>query len=178
MKESQSSDSNLIDQQTEKSQLSSDLIYEDLKNILPISSQASSEEIISYINDLIKNNNSYKEKENILTKDLESVNQQLINVYHQCEQLEEYNKQLLLERQPITDEIQQDYILLKNQYTQLDNANRSWQQFYENQIDLIKNQFKDYIDFGQNLDFNQIIQTIATEFQQKNNPSGKSSEYN
>ena len=40
-----------------------------------------------------------KENEIILTKDLENVNQQLINVYKQCEQLQEYNQQLLLEKQ-------------------------------------------------------------------------------
>ncbi len=104
--ESPSPDSNLIDQQT--SQLQSNLnelkhIYEEFQNILPTSTEASPEEIISYINNLIKDNNLYKEKENTLTKDLEHVNQQLINVYHQCEQLQEYNKQLLVEKQTLID---------------------------------------------------------------------------
>jgi len=64
----------------------------------------------------------------------------------------------------LDDQIKQDYILLQNQCTQLDQANRAWQLFYENQIDLIRNQFKDYLDFDKNLDFNQIIQIIVSEF--------------
>jgi len=73
----------------------------------------------------------------------------------------------------LDDQIKQNYILLQNQCTQLDNANRAWQQFYDNQMEMIKNQFKDYLDFDKNLNFDQIIQMIASEFQKQNSPSGK-----
>lgn len=132
-----------------------------------MSNENSLDEIISYINNLIK------EKEDILIKDLENVNQQLINVYNQCEQLQEYNKQLTLEKQISNenysdDQLRQDYILLQNQCTQLDIANRTWQLFYDNQMNLLKNKFKDYFEFDNNDTFDQMIDMIATEFEQQN----------
>jgi hypothetical protein len=94
--ESSSSDSNLDE---------INRIYEELRNILPISNEASLEEIILSINNLIKEKNLFEVKEIILTKDLESVNQQLMDVYHQCEQLQEYNQQLLVGKQGLEIEI-------------------------------------------------------------------------
>ncbi len=73
----------------------------------------------------------------------------------------------------LDDQIKQDYLLLQNQCTQLDNANRAWKQFYDNQMDLIKNKFQDYLDFDENLNFDQIFQIIATEFQQQKILLGK-----
>ena len=72
----------------------------------------------------------------------------------------------------LDNKLKQDYILLKTQCTELDNANRAWQQFYQNQIDLLKNQLKDYLDFDQNLNFDQIIQIIAVELEQKKQLKG------
>jgi hypothetical protein len=40
-------------------------------------------------------------------------------------------------------------------------------------MEMIKNQLKDYLDFDKNLNFDQIIQMIASEFQKQNSPSGK-----
>lgn len=148
------------------------LFYEELQNILSLSSQSTSEQIICYINNLIKDNNLYKEKEDNLNKNLKYVNEELINVYQQYKQLEESNKNILFEKELINDNIKQDYIYLQNQCTQLDNANKAWQIFYQNQIDLIKNQFKDYFNLNDIYDFNQIIQIILKQFQEKNNSSG------
>jgi hypothetical protein len=67
----------------------------------------------------------------------------------------------------LDEQLKQDYILLQNQCTQLDNANQAWQQFYANQMDLLKNKFKDYLDFGDDSNFDHIIQMIATELEQK-----------
>jgi hypothetical protein len=50
----------------------------------------------------------------------------------------------------------------------LNNANRAWQLFYDNQIDLLKNQLKDFIHFDHELSFDQIIQLIITRFEQQN----------
>jgi len=67
---------------------------------------------------------------------------------------------------------------LQNQCTQLDIANRAWQLFYDNQMDLLTNKFKDYFNFDNNDNFDQIIEMIATEFYQQNQlknkiPSGR-----
>ncbi|CAF1477950.1 unnamed protein product, partial [Rotaria sordida] len=118
-------------------------IWKELRNILSLSNEVSLEEIIPYINNLIK--------ENILLK--------------------EHNKESLLNKATYSiddNQLKQDYILLENQYIQLDNANQAWQQFYDNQIDLLKNKFKDYFDFDKNLNFDQIIQIIATKFDEQN----------
>ncbi len=56
-----------------------------------------------------------------------------------------------------------DLALLQSQCTQLDNANRAWQTFYDNQIDLLKTKFQDYIQFDDNLNFEQIIELIVAE---------------
>ncbi len=56
-----------------------------------------------------------------------------------------------------------DLALLQSQCTQLDNANRAWQTFYDNQIDLLKTKFEDYIQFDDNISFEQIIELIVTE---------------
>ncbi len=73
----------------------------------------------------------------------------------------------LLEKQltlsSLDDQNEANLVLLQNQYAQLENANRAWQTFYDNQIDLLKNKFQDYIQFDDNPDFEQIIQLIATE---------------
>ncbi|CAF1495089.1 unnamed protein product, partial [Rotaria sp. Silwood1] len=147
-------------------------ILENLQNILSLSKDTSIEDIIFHINNLVKDNVLLKEIETSLTKDLEYINQQLIDVDRQCEQLKEHNKELLLKRSTNSiddDQLQQDYILLENQCIQLDNANRAWQQFYDNQIDLLKNKFKDHLDFHKNLDFDQILQIIATKLDEQNN---------
>ncbi len=56
-----------------------------------------------------------------------------------------------------------DLALLQSQCTQLDSANRAWQTFYDNQIDLLKTKFREYIQFDDNLNFEQIIELIVTE---------------
>ncbi|CAF3466351.1 unnamed protein product [Rotaria sp. Silwood2] len=145
-------------------------IWKELRNILLLSNEASLEEIIVGIDNLGKENVVLKENEISLTKDLEYISQQLIDVDQQCEQLKQLNKELLLKKSTNSlddDQLTQDYILLENQYTQLDNANRAWQQFYDNQIDLLKNKFKDYLDFDENLNFDQIIQIIATKLDEQ-----------
>ncbi|CAF3430630.1 unnamed protein product, partial [Rotaria sp. Silwood2] len=160
-------------EQTEKSLDTIDNInhiWKELRNILLLSNEASLEEIIVCIDNLGKENVVLKENEISLTKDLEYISQQLIDVDQQCEQLKQLNKELLLKKSTNSlddDQLTQDYILLENQYTQLDNANRAWQQFYDNQIDLLKNKFKDYLVFDENLNFDQIIQIIATKFDEQ-----------
>jgi uncharacterized phage infection (PIP) family protein YhgE len=59
------------------------------------------EEIVGGVDQLAEANASHKEKDEALTNDLENVNRQLINVYNQCEQLRENNKQLLSEKQAL-----------------------------------------------------------------------------
>ncbi|CAF1419944.1 unnamed protein product, partial [Adineta steineri] len=147
-------------------------IWNEIQSILNLLDELSREKFIFHIHHLISEYRLAKDKINILTKDLENINQQLTNIYNQCEQLQETNKQLLLEKELVNgksmndDQFQQEYILLKNQCTQLDIANRSWQLFYDNQIELLKNKFKNYFDFDQNNNFDQIIDIIAKEFEQ------------
>lgn len=65
----------------------------------------------------------------------------------------------------LDDKFQQDLVDLQNQCTQLDTANRAWQIFYGNQINLLKDKFKDFIQFDDNLNFEDIIQLIASELE-------------
>jgi hypothetical protein len=73
----------------------------------------------------------------------------------------------------VNQQLQEENLVLQNQCTQFDNANRAWQQFYDNQLNFLKNQFKDYLDFDKDLNFDQIIRTIATELEKQIHSSGK-----
>lgn len=66
----------------------------------------------------------------------------------------------------LDEQLKQSYSLLENQCTQLYNANQAWQQFYANQIDLLRCKFGDYIDLENNLDFEQIIESLAAKLGQ------------
>lgn len=80
------------------SESSSDSNSEDLeqfRKILPVSHDATLDEILSSIHHLLQDNTKLKEKEFSLINNLEGVNQQLNNLYQQCEQLQEYNQQLI-----------------------------------------------------------------------------------
>ncbi len=120
-----------------------------LKTLLPSSTKTSLEEIIQeiilYIHHLIEEIDSLKENQR--------------NLQHQYEELLE--KQSILSS--LDDQTEQNLALLQNQYTQLDNANRAWQIFYDNQIDLLKTKFQDYIQLDDNPNFEQIIQLIVTK---------------
>ena len=60
-----------------------------------------------------------------------------------------------------------DYTALQNQCTQLDAANRAWQLFYDNQMDLLRNKFQDSFNFDQNENFEQIIEIIVEKLDQE-----------
>lgn len=80
------------------SESSSDSNSDDLdqfRKLLPVSPDATLDEILSSIHNFLQDNNTLKEREVSLIQNLEGVNQQLINIYQQCEQLQEYNQQLL-----------------------------------------------------------------------------------
>ena len=80
------------------SESSSDSDNDDLdqfRKLLPVPTDATLDEMLSSIHNLLQNNNTLKEKQFSLIQNLEGVNQQLINVYQQSEQLQEYNQQLL-----------------------------------------------------------------------------------
>ncbi|CAF0830686.1 unnamed protein product [Adineta ricciae] len=173
--EKQSSNEKFSDDQLlEKSHLGTDSFVEQLRNLLSLSNEISPDEIISSLDQLTKENLSFKQNQDSLRKDLENVNEQLINIYNQCEQLQENNKQLLLEKQALNDNIpidddqlKADYTALQNQCTQLDAANRAWQLFYDNQMDLLRNRFQDSFNFDQNENFEQIIEIIAEKLDQE-----------
>ena len=129
--------------QQESNENLSDKIYAQLKSILPVSNEANLDDITSHINNLINENNLFKEKELSLTKDLE-------NIKRQCEEL-------------LSEKPGEEIILLQTQCTQLDTANQAWQQFYDNQLNFLRNQFKDYLDLEKDTNFDQIIRKIATE---------------
>ncbi|CAF0953552.1 unnamed protein product [Adineta ricciae] len=162
------------DQLFEKSHLEAHSFREQLRNLLSLSNEIPSDEIISSLDQLIQENLSLKQNEDSLRRDLENVNEQLINIYNQCEQLQENNKQLLLEKQTLNqnisiddDQLKADYTALQNQCTQLDAANRAWQLFYDNQMDLLRNKFQDSFNFDQNENFEQIIEIIVEKLDQE-----------
>ena len=150
-------------------------IDEELRRILSLSNEASLEEILSSITNLLNENNTLKDKQFSLIDNLEGVNQQLINVYQQYEQLStekqgeslaefEYKTKFLFNL--FSDsQVQENFLFLQNQCAQLDDANRAWQQFYDNQLDFLREQLKDYIHFEADSTFNQIIQTIVVQLQ-------------
>ncbi|CAF4306265.1 unnamed protein product, partial [Adineta steineri] len=74
-------------------------IWNEIQSILNLLDELSREKFIFHIHHLISEYRLAKDKINILTKDLENINQQLTNIYNQCEQLQETNKQLLLEKE-------------------------------------------------------------------------------
>lgn len=76
-----------------------DPIYDELRKILFLSNDATLDEILSSIINLFNENNTLKEKQFSLIQNLEGVNQQLIHVYQQCEQLQEYNQELVAGKQ-------------------------------------------------------------------------------
>ncbi|CAF1445601.1 unnamed protein product, partial [Rotaria sp. Silwood1] len=151
--QSETLDSNLLEQQTKMSELQENLIslrtqldetnhsrqqfeqtqFNLFKNVLPDSTKMSLEELIQeiilYINHLTKEIDLYKELEN--------------------------------------NTIEQELMVLQNQCTELDAANRAWQLFFDNQINLLKDRLKDYIHFDNNENFDQIIQLIVIKFQQQ-----------
>lgn len=62
---------------------------------------------------------------------------------------------------------------MQSQCEQLDTANRAWQQFYDNQLNLIRDPLKDYVEFDPKSDFTQMIQTIAAQLQTNHQRSGE-----
>ncbi|UJR33572.1 hypothetical protein I4U23_021010 [Adineta vaga] len=120
-----------------------------LKNLLPFSNKTSLEdtiqEIIAHVNQLTKELDSSKENERELN--------------HRYVQLRE-------ESQMEDIKMKEDLVLLQNQCGELDSANRAWQLFYNQQIDVVKNKLKDYISFNDNSTFDEIIQIIVDEFEQ------------
>ena len=54
---------------------------------------------------------------------------------------------------------------MQSQCEQLDTANQAWQQFYDNQLNLIRDQLKDHVEFDPKSDFTQMIQTIASQLE-------------
>ncbi|UJR13672.1 hypothetical protein I4U23_000684, partial [Adineta vaga] len=138
-----------------------------------VEKKASFEEILTSIDSLTKENILLKQNEDILRKDLENVREQLMNISTKCEQLQENNKQLLLEKQTLNsiavddDQWKADYVTLQKQCTELDIANRAWQLFHDNQMELLKNKFEDYFNFDQNENFEQIIEIVADKLDQQ-----------
>ncbi|CAF1066100.1 unnamed protein product [Adineta ricciae] len=120
-----------------------------LKNLLPFSNKTSLEdiiqEIIVHINQLTKELETSKENENELN--------------HRFEQLRE-------ESQMEDIKMKEDLVVLQNQCTELDNANRAWQSFYDQQIEIVKNKLQEYISFTENSTFDEMIQLIVDEFEQ------------
>ena len=98
-----------------QSHLETDSFLEQLRNLLSLSNEIPLKEIISFLDQLTKENLSFKQNEDSLRKDLENVNEQLINIYNQCEQLQENNKQLLLEKQTLNPNIPVDGLLIECQ---------------------------------------------------------------
>ncbi|CAF1529407.1 unnamed protein product, partial [Rotaria sordida] len=84
------------------------------------------------------------------------------------------------------EEIQQlknNLATLTIQCTELDEANRAWQQYYQNQIELFHDKLQDWIPLDMNLTLEQIIHQIISYLNQleydknlslqNNNPSGR-----
>ncbi|CAF3904832.1 unnamed protein product, partial [Rotaria sp. Silwood1] len=76
-------------------------------------------------------------------------------------------KEIDLYKELENNTIEQELMVLQNQCTELDAANRAWQLFFDNQINLLKDRLKDYIHFDNNENFDQIIQLIVIKFQQQ-----------
>ena len=53
----------------------------------------------------------------------------------------------------------------------MNTANQAWQQFFDNQLNFLRDQFKDYLDLDKDTNFDQIIRKIATELEKQNQPS-------
>lgn len=73
----------------------------------------------------------------------------------------------------VDQQTQENFLFLQNQCAQLDNANRAWQQFYDNQLDFLREQLKDHIHFEEDSDFNQIIQNVVAQLKKPHSTSGK-----
>ncbi|CAF3671069.1 unnamed protein product [Adineta steineri] len=125
--------------------------FDSLKHLLPTTNKISLEEIVQ---EIIQHVNILTTERNTLKENYEYLN-------HQHEQLKQYN-------QTDDDKLKQDFLLLQNQCTQLDTANRAWQLFYSEQINVIKNKLKDYMNFDSDATFDQIIQLITEELQKQN----------
>ncbi|CAF1375878.1 unnamed protein product, partial [Rotaria sordida] len=153
----ESIDSNLLEQQTKMSQLQENLIslrtqldetnhswqeFEQtqsnlLQTLLPYSTKTSLEELIQEI---------------------------ILHINHLTKEIDLYKEK---ESQHDDNKIEDELTILQNQCTELDAANRAWQLFYDNQIDLLKDKLKDYINFNHNENFDQIIQLIVVQFEQQ-----------
>ena len=52
---------------------------------------------------------------------------------------------------------------LQNQCAQLDTANRAWQTFYDQQINSLKETFKNHVQLSDDPNFEQIIQSVVAQ---------------
>lgn len=55
---------------------------------------------------------------------------------------------------------------LQAQCTELDAANQAWQLFCDNQVNLLKDKLKDYMNLD-NQSFDQIVELIVAQFEQQ-----------
>ncbi len=61
------------------------------------------------------------------------------------------------------------------QCAQLDEANRAWQQFHQNQLEIFRNKLQDWIPLDENFTLEQIAQQIVIHLNElaNNNQSGR-----
>jgi hypothetical protein len=68
-----------------------------------------------------------------------------------------------------TEEVRQlrtDLVSLTTQCAQLDEANRAWQQFHQNQLEIFRNKLQDWILFDDNSNLEQIAQQVIVQLDQ------------
>ena len=69
---------------------------------------------------------------------------------------------------PSVHKIEQELVALQSHCTELDTANRAWELFYKDQINLLKDTLKDYVNFDDDSQgFDQIIQLVVEQFQEE-----------
>ncbi len=65
-------------------------------------------------------------------------------------------------------QLQTNLTLLTTQCSQLDEANRTWQQFHQNQLELFREKFQNWISLDTtNSTLEQIVQKILNQFGRK-----------
>ncbi|CAF3203995.1 unnamed protein product, partial [Rotaria sp. Silwood2] len=153
----------------------------------------------------------YQNNESILAQNLEQLNQKLLDVYKQCEEFREHNAQLILSKQQVdkqleeqekelkeyrstiknskqhldqhidssTENLSVDHVnrehdeeinrlrteisTLTNKCVELDEANCTWKQFQQAQLDNFRNKLHDYVILDKNISLDQTAQIIIDQ---------------
>ena len=146
-----------------------------LKVLFPSSNQTTLvdmiQETVAHVHHLTQEQAAEKEKEHQLVQELQSLRQQLAEAKPSLDEQESQTEGKMRYNRGgrrtfcgyLDDEIEEKLMLLENQYTELDQANRSWQSFYDTQLNMMKNQFRTYLPSDEELTFEQMIQSIGAQ---------------